>query len=126
MSYLGYRVKIGDMIIKNTMIAPDTFQIRKAKRVVATWKDANQVEHHDVMSAGKTEISFSIRARSAEDQAAIAPVLETTEGLEVEWFDDLTATYKTGSFFMEAPTIQSKRHGASLLYEPTQIVLTEY
>lgn len=126
MSYNGYRIKIGTTTIKNTMIAPNTWKVSKKKRIVATWKDANQVEHHDVMSTGKTEITFSLRARTASEQATLAPILSTTEGLTVEWYDDLSSTYKTGSFFMEAPTIESKRHGASLLYEPTAIKLTEY
>lgn len=126
MSYNGYRIKIGTTTIKNTMIAPNTFKVTKTKRIVATWKDANQTEHHDVMSAGKTEISFSIRARTASEQATLAPIMSTTEGLSVEWYDDLSATYKTGSFFMAAPSIQSKRFGASLMYEPTAIKLTEY
>lgn len=126
MSYNGYRIKIGTTTIKNTMIAPNTWKVSKKKRIVATWKDANQVEHHDVMSTGKTEITFSLRERTASEQATLAPILSTTEGLTVEWYDDLSSTYKTGSFFMEAPTIESKRHGASLLYEPTAIKLTEY
>lgn len=126
MSYNGYRIKIGTTTIKNTMIAPNTWKVSKKKRIVATWKDANQVEHHDVMSTGKTEITFSLRARTASEQATLAPILSTTEGLTVEWYDDLSSTYKTGSFFMDAPTIESKRHGASLLYEPTAIKLTEY
>jgi len=126
MSYNGYRIKIGTTTIKNTMIAPNTFKVTKTKRIVATWKDANQTEHHDVVSAGKTEISFSIRARTASEQATLAPIMSTTEGLTVEWYDDLSATYKTGSFYMAAPSIQSKRFGASLMYEPTQIKLTEY
>ena len=126
MSYNGYRIKIGTTTIKNTMIAPNTWKVSKKKRIVATWKDANQVEHHDVMSTGKTEITFSLRARTASEQATLAPILSTTEGLTVEWYDDLSSTYKTGSFFMNAPTIESKRHGASLLYEPTAIKLTEY
>ena len=126
MSYNGYRVKIGTTTIKNTMIAPNTWRVSKKKRIVATWKDANQVEHHDVMSTGKTEITFSLRARTASEQATLAPILSTTEGITVEWYDDLSSTYKTGSFFMDAPTIESKRHGASLLYEPTAIKLTEY
>lgn len=126
MSYNGYRIKIGTTTIKNTMIAPNTWKVSKKKRIVATWKDANQVEHHDVMSTGKTEIAFSLRARTASEQATLAPILSTTEGLTVEWYDDLSSTYKTGSFFMDAPTIESKRHGASLLYEPTAIKLTEY
>lgn len=126
MSYNGYRIKIGTTTIKNTMIAPNTFKVTKTKRMVATWKDANQTEHHDVMSAGKTQITFSIRARTASEQATLAPILSATESLTVEWYDDMSATYKTGSFFMDAPTIQSKRFGASLMYEPTAIKLTEY
>ena len=126
MSYNGYRIKIGTTTIKNTMIAPNTFKVTKTKRMVATWKDANQTEHHDVMSAGKTQITFSIRARTASEQATLAPIMSATEGLTVEWYDDLSASYKTGSFFMDAPSIQSKRHGNTLLYEPTAIKLTEY
>lgn len=126
MSYAQYRVKIGTTTIKNTMIAPETYQIVKNERVIYTWKDANQVEHRDMEDDLKTEISFSIRERTMAEQASIASIFATLKNLTVEYWDDIVGDYVTGTFYMEAPTFNTVRHGASLLYRETPIRLIEY
>ena len=126
MSYAQYRVKIGTTVIKNTMIGPDSYQITKNERVISTWKDANQVEHREMADELKTSISFTIRERSMADHQTIAPIFATLKNLSVEYWDDITGDYATGTFYMDPPTIQTRRHGASLLYMETQVNLTEY
>ena len=126
MSYAQYRVKIGETVIKNSMIGPDSYQITKDERVISVWKDANQVEHREMDPVLKTSISFTIRERSMEDQQTIAPIFATLSNLTVEYWDDILGNYATGTFYMAPPTIQSRRHGASLLYMETQVNLTEY
>ena len=126
MSYSGYRVKIGSTIIKNTMIAPESYGIVKQERVISTWKDANQIEHRDMADTLKTRISFSIRERTMDEQASIAAIFATLKNLPVEYWDDIAGDYATGTFYMDPPTIQSARFGGSLLYRETPITLTEY
>ena len=126
MSYAQYRLKIGDTIIKNTMIAPETYSITKQERVIYTWKDANQIEHRDMADALKTKISFSIRERTMSEQADIAPIFATLKNLTVEYWDDIAGDYATGTFYMDPPIIQSVRFGADLIYRETAVILTEY
>lgn len=126
MSYAGYRIKIGDTIIKNTMIAPETYSITKQERVVYTWKDANQIEHRDMADKLKTKISFSVRERKMIEQASIAPIFATLKNITVEYWDDIVGDYVTGIFYMDPPIIQSARFGASLIYRETAVTLTEY
>ena len=126
MSYAGYRVKIGSTVIKNTMIAPESYGIVKEERVIYTWKDADQVEHRDIADTLKTKISFSIRERTMDEQASIAAIFGTLKNLTVEYWDDIAGDYVTGTFYMSAPNIQSVRFGAALLYRETAITLTEY
>ena len=126
MSYSGYRVKIGSTIIKNTMIAPESYGIVKQERVISTWKDANQIEHRDMADTLKTQISFSIRERTMSEQASIAPIFQMLKNLTVEYWDDIAGDYVTGTFYMDPPTIQSARFGAELIYRETAVTLTEY
>ena len=126
MSYLGYRVKIGDTIIKNTMIAPETYDFTKQERVISIWKDANRIDHKDMAESLKTKISFSIRERTMSEQADIAPIFATLKNLTVEYWDDIAGDYATGTFFMDPPIIKSVRFGAELIYRETAVTLTEY
>lgn len=126
MSYAQYRVKIGTTVIKNTMIAPESYSIVKNERLIYTWTDANQVEHRDMEDDLKTEISFSIRERTMAEQADIASVFSTLKNLTVEYWDDILGDYATGTFYMDPPTFTTVRHGASLMYRETAIHLIEY
>ena len=126
MSYAGYRIKIGATIIKNNMMAPDTWNVRKNERVIYTWVDANQYEHREVAPDKKVEINFSIRERSMADQEAIAPIFQTLESLTVEFWDDILQQYVQKTCYMDPPTIQSRAFGPELMYDETPIHLTEY
>lgn len=125
MSYNGYRVKIGTTTIKNTMIAPDSYSVQINQRIVGTWKDGNLVEHREVAGT-KTEVVFSLRARTSSEQATISTIFSSYENLTVKYYDDISASYKTIDCYMIPPKFSTKRHGNSLLYEPTQIKLVEY
>lgn len=126
-NYLGYRLKIGNTIIYSKWIAPGSYKLTKKERVVATWKDADQIEHRDVVSTGKVEISFSLRERNRADQATLATILGSYNNLAVKYWDDVSASYKEGTFYMAPPTYSHKNAQAgSIMYDPTQIKLTEY
>ena len=116
---------IRNTIIKNTMIAPDSYSVKNIPRVVGTWKDANQVEHREVIGT-KREISFSLRERNRSDQADIAAIFSAYENLTVQYWDDIAADYQTITCYMTPPTFSTRRNGATFVYNSTQITLTEY
>lgn len=126
MSYT-YRLKINSTEIPSDWVAPGSFSVTPKKRVVQTWVDANYVEHHHVAASQKTVITFSLRVRTLADQETFKSILTSNENITVDYWDDKTCTAKQGTFFMDDVTfnhINSQR--ASLLYNATQITLTEY
>jgi hypothetical protein len=127
MPYAGYRVKIGNTIISNDLIQKGTYSFQKPKRIAGSWKDEQQIEHQQVLSNRKVAISFSIRERELADQETITGIFATQENLTVEYWDDYDCTYKTGTFYMNAPKISHvNSSGGSLFYAATPIQLTEY
>ena len=127
MSYEGYRLIINGTTIYNSMIARGTYQFTKTKRMVSTWNDANLIEHQELLSNRKVNISFSLRVRTLEEQDAMKGIFALEENIPVTYWDDYDCTYKTGTFYMQAPKItHSNTATADILYNATAINLVEY
>ena len=127
MSYDGHRITIGDTPIPNSLIQPGTYKRKPAKKIVKEWKDANGTIHQDILQSYRNEITFSIRVRTLDEQLSIASIFASQENLSVTYFDDVSGTYVTGTFFMdevEFSHLNTKTNG--ILYNATQIHLTEY
>lgn len=126
-AYAGYRVKIGNTTINNDMIQRGSFKVTPLKRKVATWLDANQTEHEDIVSKRKYEISFGIRPRTLTEHEAIKGIFATQENVSVTYWDDLSCTYKTCTCRMDAPVFAHENTLESTIrYAATTIKLTEY
>ena len=127
MSYAGYRVIVNGTTVYNSMIAPGTYQFSKPKRMVSTWNDANMIEHQELLSNRKVEISFSLRQRTLAEQDAMKGIFALQENIPVTYWDDYDCTYKTGTFYMQAPKItHTNTKTGDILYNPTAINLVEY
>lgn len=127
MSYLGYRIKIGNTIIPNNLIHPNSWNYTPTKKIIKQWEDANGTIHQDIRIIPRVEIKFSIRIRTLADHEEIASVFATQENLTVTYWDDVTCAYKTGTFFMDAPSFTHINTSTEqILYDATEIHLTEY
>lgn len=127
MSYAGYRIKIGDTIVPNLLISKGTYSFKKNKREAGSWTDGNGYDHFEHHKPKQTVIQFSIRERNLEEQASISGIFTEQDNLTVEYWDDYTCRYATGTFHMTEPTIKHKEApGNDIRYAVTQIVLTEY
>lgn len=127
MSYLGYRVKIGNDIIPDTMISRGSYSAKTEERMVASWEDSTMVTHQAYSTTTRTTINFTIRERTMSEQATLAPILSARKNLSVTYWDDLSASYKSGSFYMNNPSISDTFADANgIEYGATQITLTEY
>ena len=126
MSYNGYRLIINGITITNDTIQKGTYKAIPQKRVVATWLDANFVEHQDVLSTRKMEISFSLRQRNLTEQQHLIGLFATQENIPVTYWDDKTCTYKSGTFRMEAPEFSVLNTIGGINYAETPIRLIEY
>lgn len=127
MSYAGYRLIINGIPIYSSMVAPGTYQFTNAKRIVSTWTDANLIEHQELLVDRKAEISFSLRVRTLAEQDAMKGIFALQENIPVTYWDDYDCTYKTGTFFMQAPKItHANTKTGEILYNATAINLVEY
>ena len=127
LSYLGYRVKIGNTIISNDLIKKGSYSFVKGKRMAADWEDAVKTEHQNLMTKRKAKISFSLRERDLAEQDSIKGIFQSEENLTVTYWDDYDCEYKSGTFFMEAPEIQHENTAVGgIFYATTPIKLTEY
>ena len=127
MSYDGHRITINGTNIPSEIVAPGSYSMTPKKRVVGSWLDANYVEHHNVMPDAKVVIQFSVRIRTLANHELIKGIFANQENITVEYWNDKTCGYSTGNFFMDDETFSHLNSQAgSLLYNTTQIKLTEY
>ena len=126
MSYNGYRLIINGITITNDTIQKGTYQAIPQKRVVATWLDANFIEHQDILPTRKMEISFSLRQRNLTEQQNLIGLFSTQENIPVTYWDDKSCTYKSGTFRMEAPEFSVLNTIGGINYAETPIHLIEY
>lgn len=126
MSYAGYRIIMNGVTIHNSMISKGSFQITPGKRIAATWTDANLVEHQEVLSNPKMNISFNIRERNLNEQISIKGIFALKENIPVTYWDDESCEYKTGMFYMDAPQISHRNTIGGINYNATKIQLHQY
>lgn len=126
MSYDGYRLSINGIRITNDLIQKGSYKAIPTKRIVATWEDANLVEHQDVLPTRKMDIQFSLRERNLAEQDSLKDIFAIQENVLVTYWDDKTCTYKSGSFRMEAPEFSHISTVGGINYAETPIHLIEY
>jgi len=126
MSYLGYRIKVNGITLTDDWIQPGSFKTEDAKKEVTKWKDLNLTEHKLLLSTKRAIISFGIRVRTLSEQESLLTLFATQESVPVKWWDDLTCTYKEGTFTMDAPQFTHlNTKSGTILYNATTIKLTE-
>lgn len=126
MSYNGYRLVINGITITNDLVQKGSYKATPQKRIVATWEDANLVEHQDVLPTRKMDIQFSLRERSLEEQDSLKGIFATQENISVTYWNDRTCTYELGTFKMEAPEFSHISTVGGINYAETPIHLIEY
>lgn len=126
-SYGGYRIIINGTTVYDGMIFKGSFKATPIKRIVGTWKDANLVDHDEILPTRKMDITFSVRKRTLDEHDAIKGIFALEESVPVTYWDDKTCTYKTGTFKMDAPPfIHDNTKDGTITYGPTQVHLQEY
>ncbi len=125
--YSGYRIKINGTIVSNDFISQGSYTSQRERRVLEGYYDANGVRHEELSARETIKISFVIRERSMKEQEYLHTIFQQNENVQVEYWDDTGAEYKTGIFKMERPLFahRNTRYG-SISYAKTTIVLNEY
>lgn len=126
MSYNNYRLIINGITITNNLVQKGSYSATPQKRVVGTWKDANQIEHQDILPTRKMDIKFALRQRNLTDQELFKSIFANQENIPVTYWDDASCTYKTGTFYMNAPNFSHLNTIGGINYDGTEIHLVEY
>lgn len=125
--YQGYRIKINGIKVNNTMIARGTYSISTTGRVIDSWEDADKIKHEVLAKKKKTTISFELREHKSSEHASFISLVEKTENVPVEFYDDKTDSYKAGTFRMEKVEFSHKNATKTeITYNTTKVALEEY
>ena len=126
MSYNNYRLIVNGITISNDKVQKGSYSATPQKRIVGTWIDANQIEHQDILPTRKMDIKFSLRQRNLTDQELFKSIFAVQENIPVTYWDDASCTYKTGTFYMNAPEFAHLNTSGGINYDGTEIHLIEY
>lgn len=129
MSYQGYRLSINEQNIPNSLIAMGSYSCTRERRLKSSWIDANGIEHLNFYPTDKTTIQFNLRERNGNEQESLAWLFANRNNIMVNYWDDMTSTYKSGLFYMENPKFAHRTLNAALggiMYDITTIRLVEY
>lgn len=125
--YQGYRIKINGIEVNNTMIASGTYNISTEGRVIDSWEDADKIKHEVLAKKKKTTISFELREHKSSEHATFIGLVELTENVPVEYYDDKTDSYKSGTFKMDKIEFSHKNATKTeITYNTTKVALEEY
>lgn len=125
--YQGYRIKINGIKVNNTMIASGTYNMSTAGRVIDSWEDADKIKHEVLAKKKKVAISFELREHKSSEHTAFINLVEVTENIPVEFYDDKTDSYKAGMFKMDKVEFSHKNAtNSEITYNNTKIELEEY
>lgn len=124
--YKEYRVKINGTEVPNILVASGSYSYVREKRLVQSYTDGNGISHEEYHETSKATIGFALKERSLEEQQSIKGIFAMQETVSVEYWDDYSCEYKTGTFRMAAPKITHRNSvGNNISYNATQIVLGE-
>lgn len=127
MSYQGYRLKINNVIVPENHISRGSYSISADDRIIDDWQDADLIDHVATINTKKHTINFSFREHDSSEHSIFSGYLASTQNIPVQYYDDLTDTYITGSFHTDGvsfshETIRSGR----IWYDDTPVKLEEY
>lgn len=127
MAYQGYRIKINGDIFPNVYMSRGSYTIANNPRVCETYTDSLGIEHDVYYPTTKAVITFDIKEHSTEEHSVLDAFFVTRSNVPIQYFDDNTESYKTGTFKIEDfEWSHSNALASDVDYETTSITLKEY
>ena len=127
--FLGYLLKIGDNIIPNRYIQTYLSTPNQVQDI-DSYQDVDGILHREILPHTRTKIEFTTPYLWLNDKIAfqaLFPKRLDQPQITVEYWNDETNTYTTGTFY--TPDIQYKPYrirGNDLQYQPMRIALIEH
>lgn len=127
MAYLGYRISIDNSTIPNSWISKGTYSASKSPRIAESFTDIAGITHDVPYSTTKAIIEFSLREHSLSEHADFASLFTSRATRTIEYWDDDTSDYLTGTFKVKDFTWNHlTADGNDIQYGATKITLEEY
>lgn len=127
MAYAGYRIKINGEIFPNIYMARGSFNITKNPRLCESYVDALGVSHDVFYPTPKAVINFNIKPHSNDEHQALSVFFINRANVAVEYYDENTENYLTGSFKVKNFTWKNDNAtSGGVDYSATAIQLEEY
>lgn len=124
--YNGYRLKIENVILPNKYIAKGTYNCVEDFRVIDTWVNASLVEEEKRTNTKKATITFSLIEHDSDKHADLIAYLQKSSDVSVEFYSDLTDSYRTANCRLAAvPFVHKNTYGSKIQYEPTAVTIIE-
>ena len=127
MSYQGYRLKINNITVPENHIGRGSYNLHVEDRIIDEWTDGDRINHVSSIGSKRHTITFSLRQHASDEHATFLSYVAQTKNIPVQYYDDMTDTYKTGSFHIEGIDFahQTVRSGM-IWYDDTPVILEEY
>jgi hypothetical protein len=126
--YDGYLIKINGVTLPNRYIDRSSWRCTpQAKRVVDSFYDVEGVYHEYLADHQRSTIQFTLNEHKDADHAYLNGFLAQKTNVAVEYYDDGTGTYATGTFrIADVEYKQKKTFDSTVWYDKTTVKLTEY
>lgn len=127
MAYRKYRVKIGENIVSDMLVAKGTYSFQKQDRVIESYDDEEGITHEIVAKKKKVVISFSFKEHELDEHQSIADFIKEKNNVNIQYWDDEECEYKDGLFKISGGTFSHRTtHGENIKYNACPVTLEEY
>lgn len=127
MSYTGYRLKINNVTLPENFIGKGTYSMTSEDRIIDRWTDANLTDHVATIGTKRHTINFALRQHNSDEHSTFLQYVSSTKNVTVQYYDDETNAYVTGSFHIEGITFPHKTvRSGKIWYDEVNVTLEEY
>lgn len=130
MTFQGYLIKIGGKALPLSFIAIDSYKATPNQRQdLDSYRDANGFLHRGILPNKPTKIEFNTPPLTLSELTIFKTYvpISNRDKIQVEYWDDESATYKVADFYM--PDIEYQIYqvkGNIIIYRPIRIVFIGY
>lgn len=127
-NYKGYLLKINGAIFGNELIRHDTYKTKPNQQTdTDSYVDGNGKLHRKILPHRRTTITFSTIRCGLDQKITIQGYFPERETVEIEYWNDESNTYETGTFY--TPDIEFSVYSANadtVKYNEIPIEFIEY
>lgn len=126
-NFTGTGITINGNAFDGNFIAPNTWKVKREKRLVRSWTDMLGNIHEDYYPNKKAKISFGIRKHTEAEHEEIIAFFSSVNNVSVSFWDDSTNEYVTAVVRINVPEwLHQVTRVGGIIYAETAIEMEEY